>query len=123
MGMWAELRVWKTNKPTKGTTLRLSGGRPGGTETFAPRRNGAGIGDGPEENSISRAEKRLERAQEQIMGEGDGVGEKGAGGREEGCIGAEDISEGAAIPEWEAPGLMEGSGDRDFIPGLDVQSP
>ena len=44
-------------------------------------------GDGLERNSISRAEKRLERAQE-IMGERDDVEEEGAGGWEEGCIGA-----------------------------------
>ena len=49
---------------------------------------GAGTGDEPDGNSISRAEKRLERAQEEIGGEEDGVEEEGAGGREEGCIGA-----------------------------------
>ena len=36
-----------------------------------------------------RVEKRLERAQEETGGEGDGEEEEGAGGREEGCIGAE----------------------------------
>ena len=49
---------------------------------------GRGAGDGPDGNSISRAEKRLERAQEEIGGEGDGVEEEGASGREEGCMGA-----------------------------------
>ena len=46
---------------------------------------GRGARDGPGERSISRAEKRLERAQEEIGGEGVSV-EEGAGGREEGCI-------------------------------------
>ena len=36
---------------------------------------------------------------------------------------AQDIGEGAAIPEWEAPGLTASDRDRDFIPGLEVQSP
>ena len=44
-------------------------------------------GDGPEGKSISRAEKRLESAQEETGGEGDDA-EEGADGREEGVIGA-----------------------------------
>ena len=40
---------------------------------------GCGMGDGPEGKSISRAEKRLERAQGETGGEGDGA-EEGAGG-------------------------------------------
>ena len=48
-----------------------------------------GTGDEPEGNSMSRAEKRLERTQEEIGSEGDGEEEERAGGREEGCIGAE----------------------------------
>ena len=42
MGIRAELRAWWGNKPTKGATLRLSGGRPGGTTTFARCRDEAG---------------------------------------------------------------------------------
>ena len=38
-------------------------------------------------------------------------------------FGAQDIGEGKAILEREAPGLTTGGGDRDFIPGLEVQSP
>ena len=38
-------------------------------------------------------------------------------------FGAQDIGEGAVIPEGEAPGLMAGGRDRDFTPGLEVQSP
>ena len=38
-----------------------------------------GKGDESDGNSMSRAEKRLEKAQEEI-------GDEGAGGREEGCI-------------------------------------
>ena len=47
---------------------------------------GCGTGDEPDGNLISRAEKRLEGAQEEIRGERDGVEEEGAGGWEEGCI-------------------------------------
>ena len=56
-----------------------------GTATLVPCRNGGGARNRrrPDGNSISRAEKRLERAQE----EGDGMEEEGPGGREEGCIG------------------------------------
>ena len=38
-------------------------------------------------------------------------------------FGAQDIGEGAAIPEVEAPGLTMGDGNRDFILGLEVQGP
>ena len=44
-------------------------------------------GDELDGNSISRAEKLLERSQDEIGGDGEGVEEEGAGGREEGCIG------------------------------------
>ena len=37
-------------------------------------------------------------------------------------FGEEDIGRGMAIPEGKAPGLAGGGGDRDFIPGLEVQS-
>ena len=47
---------------------------------------GRGTGDEPDGNSISRAEKWLERAQVKIGDERDGVEEEGAGGRKEGCI-------------------------------------
>ena len=48
---------------------------------------GRGTRDGPDEKPIARVEKRLERAQEEIGGEGNGV-EGGTCGREEDCIGA-----------------------------------
>ena len=47
-----------------------------------------GTGDDPDRNSMSRVEKWLERAQEEIGGEGDAEEEEGAGRREEGCIAA-----------------------------------
>ena len=46
-----------------------------------------GTGGETDGNSMLRAENRLERAQEEIGGEGDGEEEEGAGGWEEGCIG------------------------------------
>ena len=46
-------------------------------------------GDEPDGNSTSMEEKRLERAQEEIGGEGECEEEEGAGGRKEGCIGAD----------------------------------
>ena len=75
-------------------------------------------------------EKRLERVQKETGDEGDSEEEEGAGGWEEGgtplsraSFGAQDIGECAAIPEWEAPALKAEGGDRDFIPGLEVQIP
>ena len=49
---------------------------------------GSGTVDEPDGNSISRAEKWLERAKEKIGGEGDCVEEERTDGREEDCIGA-----------------------------------
>ena len=77
-----------------------------------------GTGDEPDGNSMSRAEKRLESAQEETGGDGDGEEEEGAGrsrrtvgGLHRGgapvsraWFGAQDIGKGTAIPEWDAPG-------------------
>ena len=41
-----------------------------------------GIGDEPDGNSMSREEKRLERAQEETGSDGDGEEEEGVGGWE-----------------------------------------
>ena len=75
---------------------------------------------------MSKAEKRLERAQEEIGAKGkvrrkkkQADGKRAALGWrlcEAGRVGAQDIGEGAAISEGEAPGLTAGGGDRDFIP-------
>ena len=47
-----------------------------------------GTGDEPDGNLMLRAEKRLERAQEETGDDEDGEEEEGAGGWEEGCTGA-----------------------------------
>ena len=83
MGIWAKLRVWGGNKPTEGTMLRLSRGRPGGTATF-PRTGMVverGTGDEPDGNSMSTAETQLERGQEETGGDGDGEEEEQVDGR------------------------------------------
>ena len=49
---------------------------------------GHGTGDEQDGNLISRVEKRFERAQEEIGGEGNGVEEEEAGERDEESIGA-----------------------------------
>ena len=54
-----EVESLRDNKPMEGTTLRLSGGRPGGMAMFDPHRDG---------DSMSRAENRLDRMQEEIGG-------------------------------------------------------
>ena len=46
-----------------------------------------GTGDEPDGNLMLRAEKRLERAQEETKGEGNGEEEEDAGRWEEGCSG------------------------------------
>ena len=47
----------------------------------------SGTGDETDGNSMSRVEKRLERALEETGGDGDGEEEEGADGWEEGCTG------------------------------------
>ena len=46
-----------------------------------------GTGDEPDGNSMSRTEKRLERAQEDAEGDGDGEEKEREGRWEEGCTG------------------------------------
>ena len=80
-------------------------------------------------NSRSRAEKRLERAQEETGGKGDCTEGERAGRREEGCallsrarIERRTVAKERPFKREEAQGLTVGGGDRDIIPGLEVQS-
>ena len=92
MGIWAKLKAWggatyQRKEPCFGCR------EDGRAERRRLRRTGMamkrGTGDETDGNSISRAEKRLERVYGEIGGEGDSEEEEGSGGREEGCIGAE----------------------------------
>ena len=87
-----------------------------------------GTGEKVDGNSMSMAEKRVERAQSGRHRRGRSKWTKGElhwGGvpLSRSPIGAQNVSEGAAISEGEALGLKAGGGYRYFIPDLEVQSP
>ena len=64
----------------------------------------------------------MERAKEETRGKKECTEEEGAP-LSRAQVRTQNNGGGAAIQEWEAPDLTAGVGDRDFIPGLEVQNP
>ena len=98
----------------------------GGTVTFAMRR---GTGDDGKGDKVGGKSRKAREESTRRNGRRRGLHRKGksrwtrkSAPLSRARIRAHNVGEGAVIPERESRGLTAGCGDRDFFPGLEVQS-